>query len=111
MSRDRLLPCGKAVKTYEDLVTWLLARDPRIKQDTLPTGGRNIGAVYAIRLALSAPPHTACASTYKYTYAIRVHIQLYVWCTCVWVGGVVCVCVCVETFLGRSVPVSTTKCV
>ena len=39
----RRLPSGRPVKSYQDLVEWLLAKDPRIKTDTLPSvGGRNL---------------------------------------------------------------------
>jgi hypothetical protein len=40
--RDRFLPSGKPVKSYADLVQWILAKDSRILKDELPTGGRNI---------------------------------------------------------------------
>jgi hypothetical protein len=36
-----LTPCVCAHTHQDDLVVWLLAKDPRIQKDTLPTGGRN----------------------------------------------------------------------
>jgi len=38
---DRTLPCGKAVQSPDDLVEWLLAKDPRLQEATLPFEGRN----------------------------------------------------------------------
>ena len=39
--RDRRLPDGRPVNSYEGLLEWLLAKDPDIRLGTLPTGGRN----------------------------------------------------------------------
>ena len=37
----RTLPCGKAVRTYEDFLNYLLAKDPRLQLESLSFEGRN----------------------------------------------------------------------
>jgi len=37
----RRLPSGAPVRSHEDLVAWLLAKDPRLREATLPFEGRN----------------------------------------------------------------------
>lgn len=43
---DRRLPCGTEVRTYEQFLDWIRAKDPLIRTATLPFGGRAIVLYY-----------------------------------------------------------------
>ena len=45
----RRLPCGALVRTHEDLVAWLLAKDPRLREATLPFEGCRVESNYPAR--------------------------------------------------------------
>lgn len=60
LTRDAL--AGKPVKSYGDLVQWIMAKDTRIKRDELPTGGRNIVLHFLCEPSGHAPSVAAPAS-------------------------------------------------